>query len=280
MKYCEVLAVTSTYWKPGEDYVARLVEALEDKLLEGDIVVISEKAISTATGNIVDESLIEAGWTAKLLARLWMRHVWARILGPICHLRRSTISRLRNYPVEEGSAHKQLALQHSGFLQALMHGSEGGVDGSNLPYSYVALPLRSANRIAEETFSAARTRLKRDFVIMIVDTDKTYSWRSFHFTPRPRPIEGVKSVGGVIAYCAGRLFKLKKRATPLAITGPRINVEEALEMAEMANRARGFGAGRTVWDMANTFGVSLTAVSWEMLDKIQHKPVVIVRLHG
>ena len=48
----------------------------------------------------------------------------------------------------------------------------------------------------------------------------------------------------------------------------------------MANRARGFGAGRNVWDMAETFGVALTYVSWDMLDKVEHKPIVIARQSG
>ena len=57
---------------------------------------------------------------------------WARLLV-----------RLRNYPLESGSRHKQLALEQAGVLQALMFGSEGGIDGSNLPYAYVSLPLKT-----------------------------------------------------------------------------------------------------------------------------------------
>jgi F420-0:gamma-glutamyl ligase-like protein len=41
--------------------------------------------------------------------------------------------------------------------------------------------------------------------------------------------------------------------------------------------SRGFGAGRTVWDMAETFKVDLADVSWEMLETVKHKPIVIVR---
>ena len=278
MKRHEILAVTTTYWKPEQDYVDRIVSVLENRLCGGDVVVVSEKAVSTASGNIVDESVIRPCWTARFLARFWMRHVWAYVLGPLCHLRKTMISNLRDYPVREGSAHKQVALQYSGFLQALMQGSEGGIDGSNLPYSYVSLPLKSAFRVAETVRKAIETRLGEKVVVMVVDTDKTYSWRNFHFTPRPKPIRGIKSLRGVVAFVVGRFFKLKKRATPLAVAGAKMSVEKALEIAEMANRARGFGAGRNVWDMAKTFKVPLTSVSWEMLEKIQHKPIVIVRL--
>ena len=57
----------------------------------------------------------------------------------------------------------------------------------------------------------------------------------------------------------------------------RSSAEEALEIAEVANRVRGFGAGRTVWDMAERFGVGLADVSWGMLETVKHKPIVIVR---
>jgi len=113
--------------------------------------------------------------------------------------------------------------------------------------------------------------------VIIVDTDKTYSFRNFHFTPRPKPIKGIFSLGGFLSYIVGRMLKLKKRATPLAIAGSKITVEQALEIAEAANRVRGFGAGKTVWDMAEKFNVKLTDVSWEMLETVKHKPIVIVR---
>jgi F420-0:gamma-glutamyl ligase-like protein len=112
---------------------------------------------------------------------------------------------------------------------------------------------------------------------MIVDTDKTYSFGNFHFTPRPKPIEGIHSFGGVFAYLIGRIFRLRRRATPIAVAGCRLSAEEALRIANVANRARGHGAGRTVWDMAERFGVGLDGVSWEMLETVKHKPIVIVR---
>jgi F420-0:gamma-glutamyl ligase-like protein len=73
------------------------------------------------------------------------------------------------------------------------------------------------------------------------------------------------------------MFRLRKRATPIAVAGCEIPVEKALEIAEIANHARGFGAGRTVWDMAERFKVNLADVSWEMLETVKHKPIVLVR---
>jgi len=159
-----------------------------------------------------------------------------------------------------------------------MFGSEGGIDASNLPHSYVSLPLRNAPRIAQEMHECIKSKLGKNVAIMIIDTDKTYSLGGFHFTPRPKPIKEIHSLGGILAYVIGRFFRMKRRATPIAVAGSDMPIEEVLEISEVANRARGFGAGRTVWDMAETFGVSsLGGVTWEMLEGVEHKPIVIVR---
>jgi len=273
----KAVAVESRYWKPGDDYITQLIKAIENIVENKDFVTVSEKAISTSLGNLVDEKNVEPSRLARFIAKYWMRIVWPYVLGPLCHLRQKTIKFLRSYPPEEGSLHKQLALMHNGFLQALMHGSEGAIDGSNLPYSYVSLPLENAQKIAQELRQRIRSRLGKNVTVAIVDTDKTYSLKGFHFTPRPKPLKGIHSFGGFLAYVAGRSLKLKKRATPLAVAGSRITTEEALEIAKIANRTRGTGAGRTVWDMAKTFNVNLTGVTWKMLDSVKHCPIVIIR---
>ncbi|MCK4884622.1 coenzyme F420-0:L-glutamate ligase, partial [Candidatus Bathyarchaeota archaeon] len=259
------------------DYIKDIIEAIENIVEDEDFVTVSEKAVSSSLGNLVDEKNVEPSRLARFIAKYWMRIVWPYILGPLCRLRQKTTEFLRSYPVEEGSLHKQVALMHNGFLQALMHGSEGAIDGSNLPQSYVCLPLENAQEIAHELRERIETELGKRVTVAIVDTDKTYSSKGFHFTPRPKPIKGIHSLGGVIAYVAGRSLKLKKRATPLAISGPQITTEEALEIARIANRTRGTGAGRTVWDMAKTFNVNLTDVTWKMLDSVKHRPIVIIR---
>jgi len=273
----KTIAITTRYWKPGENYLEQIVSSIKNDVEDKDIVTISEKAISTAIGNLLDESIIHSSWAAHFLAKYWMRLVWGYILGPLCHLRKRTIQHLRTYPTREGSAHKQLVLENAGLLQALMLGSEGGIDASNLPYFYVSLPLRNAQQTAERIRERIKSELGKNVVVMIVDTDKTYSIKGFHFTPRPNPIKGIHSRGGFLAYIFGRFFKLKRRATPIAVAGSKLLVEEALEIAEIANRARRFGAGRTVWDMAQTFKVSLGDVTWEMLEKVEHRPIVIVK---
>jgi len=273
----KVLAITTKYWRIGENYLEQIVKSIKGKIADGDFIVISEKAISTASNNIIDENSIRPSLSARLIAKYWMRIVWGYFLGPLCHFSKGLLQHLREYPIKIGSRHKQVALQNASLLQALMFGSEGGIDGSNLAYSYVSLPLKNANEIALKIHKQMWSKLQKKVFVIIADTDKTYSFRNFHFTPRPKPIKGIHSLGGFITYVVGRIFKLKRRATPIAVAGCQMPTEEVLEIVEVANRVRGFGTGRTVWDMAEKFKVGLTEVSWEMLETVKHKPIVIVR---
>ena len=77
-----------------------------------------------------------------------------------------------------------------------MFTSEGGIDITNLPKSYACFPLESSNLIAEEIRILIKKRLKKKIIVVIVDTDKTYSYGNFHFTPRPQPLTGIHSGGG------------------------------------------------------------------------------------
>ena len=271
------LAITTNYWKPQDNYTDKIINALENKIENGDFIVISEKAISTALGNMIDESTIKPSINARVMARFWMRIVWGYCLGILCRFGQRLLSRLREYPLESGSRHKQVALQYSGFWQALMFGSEGGIDGSNLPYSYVSLPLNNAEELAQKIRSQIWLRLRKNVCVIIADTDKTYKFRNFFFTPRPKPLKGIHSFGGTTTYIIGRMLKLKKSSTPLTAAGCNLQACEALKITNIADKARGPGSGATVWDMAARFRVEVNGVSWEMLAAIRHKPTVIVR---
>ena len=271
------LALTTSYWKPGDNYISRIIGALEGKIENGDFVVVSEKAVSTAKGGIIDESTIKPSLNARVMARFWMRIVWGYCLGVACHFGPRLLSRLRQYPLDSGSRHKQVALQYTAFLQALMFGSEGGIDGSNLPYSYVSLPLNNSGEVALRIWEHIFAKLKRNVCVIIADTDKTFKFRNFFFTPRPKPMKGIYSFGGTTAYVMGRMLKLKKSSTPLAVAGCNVEAGEALKITNIADKARGSGSGATVWDMSARFQVEVDGVSWEMLSKIRHKPLVIVR---
>ena len=271
------LALITKYWKPGSDYQKAIEKALDGKVSDGDFVVISEKALSTAKNYIVDENTVKPSLTAKFIAAFWMPIAWGFLLGVVCHFGQRLLHRLRRYPLATGSRHKQVALQFASLPQALMFGSEGGIDGSNLPYSLVSLPLSNAFDVAETIALQILKNLGKHVTVLIVDSDKTYSFRNFHFTPRPKPINGISSIGGIVAYVVGRMFKLRKRPTPIAVAGTRLEAETVLTVANVSDRARGPGSGATVWDMAARFKVPVTGVSWDMLDKVKHKPIVIVR---
>ena len=268
--------IPTGYWKPRHDYLTTISHAVASKLQMGDILVLSEKAISVATGRIVDEARIRPSTTAKIYAKLWMRLIWGYLLAPICRLSKLTTRRLRAYPLQEGAAHKQLALSHVGFLGALRHGSEGGIDVSNVPYSYASLPLKRRDEAAKNILETLRRTNPIDMTVLIVDSDKTYTWHNIHICPRSTTINGIVNLG-LLAYVTGRAFRLRPRSTPIAIAGKPLSVEEALRAAALANKARGSGSGRTAWDMAERFGVGLTEVTWESLTKIKHRPIVIVR---
>jgi len=272
-----LLPIETQYWKPGDNYLLTIVKSIKGKVANNDIIVVSEKAISIALNNIIDENKIKPTAGAESIAVFWMPKIWGYVLGPVSRLRRTLITRIRRYPKQEGSRHKQTVLERAGLLQALMFGSEGGIDGSNLPYAYVSLPLKNPSWIARVIRKQVQLKLQKNVAVMIVDTDRTYSVNNFHFTPRPKPMKGIHSFGGFLSYVVARFFKFEKRATPLAISGRIIPVGEALHIAELANRCRGSGAGRTVWEMAEGFHVKLTGVTWQMLDGTKHKPIIIVR---
>jgi F420-0:gamma-glutamyl ligase-like protein len=271
------LAVATSYWKPNENYLCKIIEALEGKLLDGDFVIVSEKAIAIATGCIVNEAMVEPSRNAKFIAGFWMRVVWGYGLGILCGFGMRLLRRLRQYPLESGSRHKQVALERAGLLNALMFGSEGGIDGSNLAYSYVSLPLCNAERVAKKIHCYIHKELNRDVCVVIADTDKTFRFCNFYFTPRPNSMQGIHSLGGVVSYVFGRVLRLKRSSTPLAVAGGFVLTKEALTVTNIADRVRGPGSGATVWDMASRFDVEVDGVSWAMIDSISHKPLVIVR---
>jgi F420-0:gamma-glutamyl ligase-like protein len=272
-------AIRTRYWKPCDDYHKIVLDAISEEVQDGDVVAISEKALAVAQGRIVDESKTRPGLLARTLVGFWMRLVWGFVLGRLCHMKPANIKRLRGYPLCEGAKHKQVCLEHAGLLQALRPFSEGGIDTANLPYSLASLPLESPKRFAEQIRNKIADRLGKDVALAIVDSDKTYSCCGIHLASRPIDIPGLVDLG-FFAYVIGRAFRWRARSTPIAWVGSVVSAEDALRVAGLANKARGYGAGRTAWEMAVRFGVGLTEVDWEMLEQVEHRPIVILRLES
>jgi F420-0:gamma-glutamyl ligase-like protein len=274
----KTLTLRCRYWRPGTDYASEISERVKNHVQDGDIVAVSEKAISTASGNIVDEALIAPGSLAWFLSSIWARKLWGGPLGRALGLKEQTLQNLRNYPELEGAAHKQLALAEAGFLQSLRHYSEGGIDASNLPYTYVSLPLCNPSRNASEIREQIQHKLGVNVTVIIMDGDTTYSWRNLHLAPRKVESPGLIHFGGVATFIIGRLLGFKARQTPIAIEGEPVNPDRALWYAWLFHRLCGGGAGRTAWSMSEKMETSLTGVTWEMLESVEHYPVTIIRV--
>jgi len=268
----------TSYWRPGTDYVSEIIKFTLPHLKDGDIIAVSEKAVSTASGNIYDEAGVYPGRVANFLADFWTRKLWAGPLGKRTGLKKQTLVNLQNYPVDEGAAHKQTALWHVGLLQSLRHYSEGGIDASNLPYTYVSLPLSKPIEVADEIRESVFRRTGKRVTVMIMDGDTTHSWRNLHLAPRVVDTPGLIHFGGVLTFIIGRLFGFKARQTPIAISGEPINPDRALWYAKLFHKLCGGGAGRTVWSMSSNMETSYTGVTWEMMDKVDHFPVTLMRL--
>lgn len=198
-----VIALKTGYWHPGTDYVSTILSLVQGIVQDQDIITISEKAISVAKGSMVDESKIVPGSVARFLSDFWMRRIWGGPFGHMTRLRKNTIRRLRNYPRAEGAAHKELALRNAGILQALRHFSEGGIDASNLPYSYVSLPIKDASYVADSIRLAIERNLKIRVAVMIVDGDATFSFRNFHLAPRRVKVKRPRAYWRFLDLCCG-----------------------------------------------------------------------------
>ncbi|MBD3206763.1 hypothetical protein GF319_10540 [Candidatus Bathyarchaeota archaeon] len=274
----KTITFRTRYWRPGTDYLTQVTNAVRKHVEDGDIIAVSEKAISTAAGNLVDEDKIKPGKVAVFLTKIWTKKIWVKILGKICGLKAQTIDNLKNYPDKEGACHKQVALRHAGFMQSLRHYSEGGIDASNLPYSYVSLPLKDpkyiAEKIKDEIFRACNKRVS----VMIGDGDTTYSWRNLHLAPRKVPVPGLIHFGGVLTFIIGRVFHLRERQTPIVIVGENANPDRLLWLAHLFHKLSGGGAGRTVWSMAEKMETSLTEITYEMLESVSHQPITLIRI--
>ena len=115
---------------------------------------------------------------------------------------------------------------------------------------------------------------------MIVDSDRVYVHKRLNLALASRItcVRGLRNYG-VLSYFLGRTFRdfFYPRATPVMYSGVKIDLRLLLEVAEVADKVRGVGAGRTVFEMARRFGVGVGEVTWEMLSSIPHYPIVVVK---
>lgn len=268
-----IKVIETGYWLPGTDLTRTIRGLVEGQVADGDALFISEKALSTALGNVIDERDFKPTWLAKAFVKIWMRTFWPLVLGRVCRLRRTTLSRVRRYPVYLGARHKLVALRYAGFLEALKHFSEGGIDATNLPYSYVSLPLKDPARIANLIFNCLGAKVK----VVILDGDSTFKIGGAYFSTRRSYVRGVHHLDGPLIFLLGRALGAREFPTPIAIAGGDIELGKLFKISRAVAKAMRGEAGGTAWDMAKKFRTDLDKVTWKMLTSIKHKPIVIVR---
>ncbi len=282
MRY-ELIPVRDRYWKIGSGAVRNALRALKDvTLADGDVVLLSEKAVAVAEGELIDESEYVPGRLARWLAKYWMRIVWGRILGPLLKdvmdppLRDETIENFRRYPLEEGARHKQMVLEEFGLKHALEPLSEAGVDVGNVPGTYAAPVPESAREVAEGLRERLMEERGVNVSVVVGDTDKTFELFGVKFTTIARAQPPIKAGTGVVGFLVGRLLARTLGPTPVAVAGD-LSVEEAIRLLERAENVRTKGAGRTVYDMVRKAG-DPSEVDEEFLSSFEHVPIVVARV--
>lgn len=280
LKLYRPLRIKTSLWRPGSDAIGELIHRIKGMVGEGDVLVLSEKALSVAKGLVFDEASIKPSRLSKVYTYLLMRWIWGCLLGPLCKLKPQTLSWIRGYMIKEGARHKQLAVKVGGLLEALKPSSEAGIDASNLPFSLVALPLDDAKAAAKEVRGRLMKEVGVDVTVVVADSDRLYQHRRLDFalTSRRTSVK-VGIYMGPLSFIVGRVFRgsFTPLATPLAMDGPPLNKWLLLGLAEAADRVRGFGAGRTAFDVARRLGTPVDGITWSMLERVPHYPAVLFK---
>jgi len=275
------IPLKSEVWRPKADFKNKIVEMIRNIAEDGDYVVVSEKALSTVLGHLYDESLIKSDLFSKVMTYLTTRVLWGALLGRVCKLSPETLRLLRSYPLADGARHKKLALRIGGPLQALRPTSEVGIDTTNVPGYLVSLPLEKPFEVAHEIRKHVAEKLRVNVRVVIADSDKCYRLKRIPkliLTSRETGLSPSVNLGFIsflIARAFSRLFS--PYATPLGFSPRGIDLDELLIVSELADRARGPGAGRTLFEVEKKLGLKATEITWETLNSLPHYPVVVVK---
>lgn len=275
------IPLRSKIWRPKTDFKRKVAELIKEVALDGDYIVVSEKALSSALGLLYDESSINSDLYSKVMTYLTTNLLWGMALSRVCRLSPETTIFLRKYPLTEGARHKKLALRIGGILQALKPTSECGIDATNVPGHLVSLPLRKPFEIANDIRMYLAQELRINVQVVIADSDKCYQ-----FKPFPKLILSCRNAGirssvnlGFISFLVARLLSnfFSPYATPIGFSPTNLDVTELLIVTELADRARGFGIGRTVYEVEKKLKIKATEVTWEILNSFPHYPIVVVK---
>jgi len=271
------------YWFPGCNFVREITSKYKGFLDDRSIIVITEKAVSIALGNIYDESVIKPEPISKYFTKTINSHLWGHIFYRLFRRGEDFLQITGEIPLECLAAHKKLSVKYGGLLHFIKPYSEAGIDTTNLPYYYVSLPLRNADKIAREIREEIVKLVGKDVYILLVDTDRTFKPRhisSLAISTRPSYVKGIIDLGG-LGYILGRLFaeKFTEYPTPVAYDGYWLGLPRILKVAKIAEKSMGHGLGRTAIEMLRNLGKSsFDNVRWVDMNRIKHYPAVVIKI--
>jgi len=270
------------YWYPGTNVVKEIVRKYGKYVENNDIIVLSEKALSIALGNIYDESVIKGDFLTKIATFIVMKILWGGILKFVFK-NYSIIKLIKEIPINIAEPHKKLAIRYGGFKHFLKPISEAGIDTTNLPYRYVSLPLRNSLQTAENLRRDLINKLGKTINLLIIDTDKTFKLKFLKnvvFSTRSSSIKGIIDLGAY-AYFLGKTFRkyFISYPTPVAYCGIDFGIPIILKIAKICSKYMGSGFGRNILEMIQNIGVnSFDNIKWVDMKKTYHYPAILVKI--
>lgn len=268
------------YWIPGVNVIKIIYNTYNSLIRNGDIIVISEKALSVAYGNIYDEKLIKVSFIDKAITYLVSRFFWGKIFyKPFSS---QLINVLKNTDLKLLARHKRLVCKIGKMKHLLKPISESGIDTTNLPYNYVSLPLKNIDEIAKEIYTSLIERFNKKINLLIMDTDKCFKLKYVNLVlgTRPSNVKGIIDLGG-IAYFIGKYFRkyFIEYPTPVAYMGYDFSLTNLLKICRICEKQRGYGLGRNIIEMMRKLDVKEPSeIKWKDLDRVRHYPTFIVRI--
>lgn len=278
----KILRKSFRYWFPGTNVVDEIIRKYGRYIEDNDILVISEKALSTALGNIYDEKVLKADVMTEIATFFVMRILWGYLLKFVFR-NYETIKLIKGIPLNVLSPHKKLALKYGGIKHFLKPISEAGIDTTNLPYRYVSLPLTNPLQILNNMRLEIFHKLGKNVNILVIDTDKTFKLRLLRgvvFSTRTSSIKGIIDLGAYI-YVLGMVFRRHfiSYPTPVAYAGFNLGLPVILRITKLCSKYMGSGLGRNILEMVKNIGVdSFDNIKWIDMMKIRHYPVILVKL--
>lgn len=287
MDKCEIrlsgLKKDFNYWFPGTNIIDEITRVYGRCIRDGDILAISEKALCVSIGNIYDEDMIKrVDPITKIASKIVNKFIWGKLLK-FTFPSKEVMSVIEDTPLNLVAIHKKLGLRYGGPIHFLKPYSECGIDATNLPYKYVSLPLKDAEKEARRIRVEIFKKLHRKVNVLIVDTDRTFKPKNLDciaISTRPSSIHGIIDLGG-LGYIIGKIFNHKfiDYPTPVAYSGIPMKLIEILRITKFADKIMGYGFGRNILDMLSKLGKeNFDEVKWIDMNKIKHHPAVIVRI--